>query len=141
MTGSGHADPESAVVSRTETSSVGRAAIDPVTHVRDVAEYLEAMQQTRRDEQVPEPFVIETKRLVSTKGRRACATVNNDIQDRAVRAPYELGLAATQASMQSPDDSAVGARLGILSERRTVNAVQWRRWRASNVRVKQPRSS
>jgi hypothetical protein len=99
-------------------------AIDPVAHVSDVTEHLEAMQQAGRDEQVPKLLVIETKRLVSTEGRRTWTSVNNDIQDRAARASYKLGLAATHASMQSPDDSAVGARLGVLSKRRAVNAMR-----------------
>ena len=100
--------------------------IDPITHVRGVAEDLVAVQHAWRDEQMPEPLVVEAEGLVSTEGRRAWASVDDDVQNRAARATYELGLAAADASMDSADDPAERARLGILSERRAVDAMRGR---------------
>jgi hypothetical protein len=99
-------------------------AIDPIAHISDLTEHLEAMQHARRDEQVPEPFVIETECLVSAEGPRGWASVDDDIQDCAASAAHELGLAAPHASMQSPDDSAVRPRLRVLPKRRAVNAMR-----------------
>ena len=90
--------------------------IDPITHIGSRGQRLEAMQETRRDIQMPKVVVVEQECLQLTKRRRIPSNVDQHVVNGAVGAADQLRLAAPRASVHSTDRSLHRTRLGVLNE-------------------------
>ena len=92
--------------------------VDPVTDVRRGSQSLESVQKSARDEEMTKVVVIENKCPVLAESRRPAADIDNDVIDRAVRAPDQFGLAEPRTAMESPDHALCRSGLRILDQRR-----------------------
>lgn len=92
--------------------------VDPVANVRGRRERLKPVQEAGRNIEVPKVVVVEAKGFCLPKGGRVSPNVHQDIVDRSARAPHQLRLATSRASVHTPDHAFGRAGLGILNERR-----------------------
>ena len=92
--------------------------IDPIANIGSRGQRLEAMQEARRNIEMPKGVVVEQKCLQLTKRRRIPPNVDHHVVNGAVGAADQLRLAAPRAPVHSADSSLHRARLGVLNERR-----------------------
>lgn len=97
--------------------------INSVTHIGKLGERQEPMEQARWHVEMPELLVVEQERLVLAEGRRVRASVDEDIEHRAVCAADELCLAVPGTTMEPTQHTLARTRLRVLRERRAVNPV------------------
>ena len=111
--------------------------IDPITNIGDRGQRLEAMQEARRNVQMPKVVVVEQKCLLLAEGRRILPDVDQHIVHGTVGTADQLGLAAPGTSVHAADHPFRRTGLGILHERggdtRRAKIV------VENVRVEGPR--
>ncbi len=111
-------------------------AIDPIANIGSRGQRLEAMQEARRNVEMPKGVVVEQKCLQLTKRRRIPSDVDQHVVNGAVGTADQFRLPAPRAPVHSADSSLHRARLGVLNERRRGS------WPAEvvveNVRVEGP---
>lgn len=91
--------------------------VDPVADVRGRRQSLEAVEESRRNVEVPELLVVEPERLLGPERRGIGPHIDQHIVDRAVGTSHELRLPGSGTSVHPPDNTTGRTRLGILNER------------------------
>ena len=92
--------------------------IDPIANIGSRGQRLEAMQEARRNIEMPKGVVVEQKCLQLAEGRRILSDVDQHVVHGAVGAADQLRLPAPRAPVHAADSSLHRARLGVLNERR-----------------------
>src|SRR5271156_3713184 len=91
-------------------------AVDAVGDVRRVREGLETMGAARRDVKRNLLAVAEFEAFPVAVGRRGGAQIHDDVEDRAIRAAHEFGLAVSAADVHTAHDTAARAGKAVLHE-------------------------
>lgn len=90
--------------------------VDPVTDIGCGSQNLKSMQKSRRNVEMTKLLVIEKKCTMLTEGRRLSADIDDDVVNRAVRAPDQLGFAESRTAMQTADHAVCRSGLRVLDE-------------------------
>ncbi len=90
--------------------------IDAITHIRGVRQYLESVEEPRRDEQVRELDVIEPEHLLTTERGRIATNVDKHVVHGSVSASHQFRFPAAGAAVHASHHPSYGSRLGILEK-------------------------
>ena len=90
--------------------------VDPVTDVGGGSQRLKSVQKPGRNVEVKEVPVVEQECPALPESRRPASYVDEDVVNRAVRAPDQFGLAEPRAAVHAADHSLCRSGLRVLHE-------------------------